>query len=86
MNSLVPWEEGIPVAHKLKQMKYSDWAAKCRDLGWAATLHPVEVGHRGFMGSSATQPLRAVGLAGANLQKAIKEVAEEAEKPATGYG
>lgn len=28
----VPWEEGIPAAHELKQMKYSHFAVKCGDV------------------------------------------------------
>ncbi|XP_041649202.1 transient receptor potential cation channel subfamily M member 4-like [Cheilinus undulatus] len=42
----VPWEEGIPAAHELKRTKYSALASECRDMGWAATFHPVEVGSR----------------------------------------
>lgn len=57
-----------------------NWVDMCRDLGWAATLHSVEVEHRGFMDSSAIQLLRVVGLMGVYLQRAIKGVAEEAEK------
>lgn len=40
----VPWEEGMSVAHEFKWLKYSDLAAECRDLGWSATIHLVEVG------------------------------------------
>ena len=46
----VPWEEGIPVAHEFKRSKYSDLAEECRGGGWSATIHPVEVGCRGFVG------------------------------------
>lgn len=40
----VPWEEGIPAAHELKRLKYSEPAAECREAGWKASVHPVEVG------------------------------------------
>lgn len=76
----VPWEEGIPTAHEFKRLKYTELAAACREAGWAASIHPVEVGCRGFVGRSAIQLLRAVGTTGASLQRATKELAEEAEK------
>ncbi len=44
----VPWEEGIQAAHEFKRLKYSDLAAECREGGWTTTIHPVEVGCRGF--------------------------------------
>lgn len=75
----VPWEEGIPAAHELKRMKYSPLAVKCGDTRWAATIHPVEVGCRGFVGRSVIHLLRPAGSTGQNLQKAIKEVAEEGQ-------
>ena len=76
----MPWEEGIPVAHEVKRSKYSDLAEECRRGGWSATVHPVEVGCRGFVGSSAIRLLRAVGMTGHSLKRAIKELGEEAEK------
>ncbi len=74
----VPWEEGIPAANEFKQQKYSKLAAECREAGWTATTHPVEVGCRGLVGKSAIQLLRSVGMTGARLQRAIKKLAEEA--------
>lgn len=47
-----PWEEGISAAHELKRKKYSDLAEECKGGGWSATIHPVEVGRRGFVGGS----------------------------------
>ena len=76
----VPWEEGIPAAHELKRLKYTELAMECSETGWTASIHPVEVGCRGFVGRSALQLLRATGSSGARLQRAVKELAEEAEK------
>ncbi|XP_016133791.1 nucleolar protein 10-like [Sinocyclocheilus grahami] len=76
----VPWEEGIPAAYEFKRLKYSDLVAECRDGGWTATILPVEVGCRGFVGKSAIQLLRAAGTTEVSLRRAIKELAEEAEK------
>ncbi len=76
----VPWEEGIQAAHEFKRLKYSDLAVECREGGWTTTIHPVEVGCRGFVGKSAIQLLRAAGTTRISLRRAIKELAEEAEK------
>ncbi len=73
-------EEGIQAAHKFKRLNNSDLAAECRDGGWTATIHPVEVGCRGFVGKSAFQLLRAAGTAGISLRRATKELVKEAEK------
>ena len=76
----VPWEEGLAAAHERKRAKYSDLLAECREAGWSARLYPVEVGARGFVADSTTRLLRDLGLRGTSLQKAIRELAEEAEK------
>ena len=76
----VPSEEGIEAAFERKKAKYSELAAECREAGWKATIYPVEVGCRGYVGQSATRLLRDAGVTGGKLRKAIKDLAEEAEK------
>ncbi|KAJ8332759.1 hypothetical protein SKAU_G00416550 [Synaphobranchus kaupii] len=76
----VPWEGGLETAHERKRAKYSDLAAECREAGWKATICPVEVGCRGFVGSSTFRLLRDLGCTGAGHRRASKELAEEAEK------
>uniref|UniRef100_A0A3B1JJ67 Reverse transcriptase domain-containing protein n=1 Tax=Astyanax mexicanus TaxID=7994 RepID=A0A3B1JJ67_ASTMX len=76
----VPWEEGMLAAYEYKRLKYSDLAAECREGGWTTSIHPVEVGCRGFVGKSTMQLLRDTGMTGTRLKKAVKELAEEAEK------
>lgn len=76
----VPWEEGMEAANERKRSKYADLAGDCRDAGWKATIYPVEVGCRGFVGSSTVRLLRDIGCKGAACRKAIKELAEEAER------
>ncbi|KAL7889078.1 hypothetical protein AOLI_G00040520 [Acnodon oligacanthus] len=68
----VPWEEGMSAAYKHKRLKYSDLAAECREGGWIATIHTVEVGCRGFVGKSTIQLLHATGMTGTSLKKSIK--------------
>ena len=76
----VPWEEGMEGAHERKRAKYSDLVAECRESGWSTRLFPVEVGTRGFVGSSMTRLLKELGLRGKELHKATRELSEEAEK------
>ena len=76
----IPWEEGIQAAYERKAAKYADLAAECREAGWSTTIYPVEVGCRGFVGTSTTRLLRDVGTTGAKLRRVTKALAEEAEK------
>ncbi|KAK0150710.1 hypothetical protein N1851_004671 [Merluccius polli] len=76
----IPAEEGIEAAYERKKAKYSELAAECRIAGWKTTIYPAEVGCRGYVGLSTTRLLRDAGVTGRNLKKAIKELAEEAEK------
>lgn len=76
----VPWEQGMEAANERKRLKYADLTAECREAGWKATTFPVEVGCRGFVGGSAARLLRDIGCSGAGSRRAIKELAEEAEK------
>ncbi|KAI8493121.1 hypothetical protein Bbelb_291250 [Branchiostoma belcheri] len=48
----IPWEENIQSAHERKKLKYEELAQQCRQNGWRTNLYPVEVGVRGFAGTS----------------------------------
>ncbi len=76
----VPWEGGLEAANERKRAKYADLAAECREAGWKAVTCPVEVGCRGYVGSSTARLLRDMGCTGVRHRKAMKELAEEAEK------
>src|SRR4029434_3503076 len=76
----VPLEEGMEGAHERKRAKYSDLVAECRESGWSTRLFPVEVGTRGFVGSSMTRLLKELGLRGRKLHKATREMSEKAER------
>lgn len=76
----IPWEAGIEAAWERKRLKYDDLAAECRDAGWKTIIYPVEVGCRGFVGTSAVHLLRELGVSGACSRKALKDLSEEAEK------
>ncbi len=76
----VPWEEGMEAAFERKKEKYSELSAACTEAGWKASTYPVEVGCRGFIGKSAQQLLKVLGIRGSRQRKALREMAGEAEQ------
>ncbi len=75
----IPWEDRMDIAHELKKAKYQDLIDKAKSKGWKAKHFPVEVGCRGFPGSSLRTMLKELGIQPANLKKAIKEIGASAE-------
>lgn len=65
-------QEGVEAA------QYSDLAAECREAGRRSTMWPVDVGCRGFVGSSTVRLLRDMGCSGTKHRRAVRELAEEA--------
>ena len=57
----VPWESRIDEAYERKKLKYSELRDDCRDKGWYVWCYPVEVGCRGFVGTSTIRALRQIG-------------------------
>lgn len=49
-------------------------------LDWRAFTFPVEDWSRGFVGTSAQRLLNIMGIRGAKLKIAIREIAEEARQ------
>ena len=76
----VPWESRIDEAYERKKLKYSDLCDSCRERGWSVWCYPVEVGCRGFVGTSTIRALRQIGLTGKERTKAVNEISEVAEK------
>ena len=76
----VPWESRIDEAYERKKLKYSELCDDCRDKGWSVWCYPVEVGCRGFVGTSTIRALRQIGLTGKERNKAINEMSDVAEK------
>ncbi|KAK7910434.1 hypothetical protein WMY93_015118 [Mugilogobius chulae] len=76
----VPWEDGIEAAFERKKDKYAELASQCHQAGWRAYTFPVEVGCRGYTGSSTQRFLKTIGVNGPHLRKALKDMAEEAEQ------
>lgn len=67
----------MEAAWERKRLKYADLA---REAGWRTTIYPLEVGCRGFVGTSAVQLMRDLRVAGGSLQKALKDLPWEVEK------
>ncbi len=70
----------MEAAWERKRLKYDDLAAECREAGLKTIIYPLEVGCRVFVGTSAVHLLRELGVSGACFRKALKDLAEEAEK------
>lgn len=76
----VPWEDSMEEAYERKHLRYADLAAEARHRGWKTEVRPVEVGCRGFVGTSTTKLLRDLGVKGKNQRAAIKAASEAAER------
>ncbi|KAI8513341.1 hypothetical protein Bbelb_099800 [Branchiostoma belcheri] len=76
----IPWEENIQSAHERKKLKYEELAQQCRQNGWRTHLYPVEVGVRGFVGTSLMRLCRDFQIRGKAQTQFVRSVAEEAEK------
>ena len=76
----VPWEESMEEAYERKHLRYSELAAEARHRGWSTEVRPVEVGCRGFVGTSVTKLLRDLGVRGQNQRAAIKAASEAAQR------
>ncbi|KAK0151125.1 hypothetical protein N1851_007698 [Merluccius polli] len=79
----VPWEGGMEAAFERKE-KYTGLAAECREAGWSTVICLVEVGCRGFIGTSIQCLLRDVGVTGSKLKAVSKDLAKEAERASCG--
>ncbi|KAI8490805.1 hypothetical protein Bbelb_315980 [Branchiostoma belcheri] len=76
----VPWEENIQVAFERKKTKYEELVQQCRLNGWKTQLYPVEIGVRGFAGSSLLRLCRDLQIRGKAQAQLVRRVSEEVEK------
>jgi hypothetical protein len=76
----VPWESRINEQHEFKTHKYGDLVAELKRKGHTVELLAVEVGARGLVAPSVFTLLKKVGLRGGARSRALKEIAESAEK------
>lgn len=76
----VPWEGAVEEAYERKKSKYAEIAAQARSNGWRVEVLPVEVGCRGFVARTTTGLLKKMGVTGASYRKAVRSVADAAER------
>lgn len=59
---------------------YTELAADATQRGWNAKVWPVEVGCRGFVGSSTIRLLKELGIHGQALRQTVRAVSQAAER------
>ena len=75
----VPYENRMEEAHIYKREKYMNLTKELENAGYKAMVMPVEVGARGFIGSSVFDFLTKLSICGNKKTKALKLLAEKAE-------
>ncbi|GFO09140.1 polyprotein [Plakobranchus ocellatus] len=75
----VPYESRMEEAHAFKEGKYLDLTKELKKDGYEAKIMPVEIGTRGFVGSSAYGLLSKLSIGGNKRTKALRLLAETAE-------
>ncbi|GFO03166.1 polyprotein [Plakobranchus ocellatus] len=74
----VPYESRMEEAHAFKEAKYLDLTKQLKKDGDEAKVMPVEIGTRGFVGSSAYGLLSKLSICGNKRAKALRLLAETA--------
>ena len=76
----VPYESRMEEAHIFKTEKYSDLKKDLTRQGYKTKIFAVEVGARGFAGTSVYELLRYLNVSSKTRNKAMKALSETAEK------
>ena len=76
----VPYENRMEEAHIYKREKYMNLTKELDNAGYNGVVMPVEVGARGFVGSSVYDLLTKLSIRSNKRTKALKLLAEIAEK------
>ncbi|GFO37666.1 reverse transcriptase [Plakobranchus ocellatus] len=75
----VAYESRMEEAHAFKEGKYLDLTKELKKDGYEAKVMPLEIGARGFVGSSAHGLLSKLSIGGNKRTKALRLLAETAE-------
>ncbi|GFR91731.1 polyprotein [Elysia marginata] len=75
----VPYESRMEQAHTYKKEKYLELTKELEESGYRAKIMPIEIGARGFAGSSAYDLLSKLSISGYKRTQALKLLAETAE-------
>ena len=76
----VPYESRMEEAHIYKTEKYAGLARSLRESGFQAKVLAIEIGARGFVGTSAYDLMKQLSVSGKKRTSALKAMAEAAEK------
>lgn len=76
----VPYESRIEEAHAYKTEKYGELTGRLREAGFRTSVFAVEVGARGFIGTSAYDLMKQLSISGRSRTRALKAMSEAAEK------
>ena len=82
----VPYENRMEEAHIYKREKYMNLTKELENASYKAVVMPVEVGARGFVGSSVYDLLTKLSICGNKRTKALKLLAEIAENSSRWIG
>ncbi|GFS27987.1 polyprotein [Elysia marginata] len=75
----VSYESRMEQAHAYKKEKYLDLTKELEESGYMAKIMPIEIGARGFAGSSAYDLLSKLSISGNKRTKALTLPAKTAE-------
>ena len=76
----VPYENRMEAAQIYKAEKYADLANDLKGEGYRVKVLPVEIGARGFVGTSAYNLMKQLSIEGRKKTRALKAMAEAAER------
>ncbi|KAL3973624.1 F-box protein 6 [Sarotherodon galilaeus] len=74
------WEDATEETFECQKLRCANLAAEAEDRGWKIRVRLVEVGCRGFVGSTIAKLLREIGVRGQEQRQAIRELANTAER------
>ena len=76
----VPYESRMEEAHIYKTEKYASLARSLRESGYQVRVLAIELGARGFVGTSAYDLMKQLSVSGKKRTSVLKAMAEVAEK------
>ena len=76
----VPYESRMEEAHIYKTEKYAGLASTLKKAGLRVKIFAIEVGARGFVGTSAYDLMKQLAISGKKRTRALKAMAEAAER------
>ena len=76
----VPHEDNVNDAHERKDRRYERLVEECEEAGWRAVHFPIEVGCRGFIGTSVRRWMKIAGIGQREGSRVLRKVQETVER------